>query len=514
MSESTPHPLEEPGQQQRTLDPCILIIFGATGDLTARKLFPAIYNLKREGLLPANFACVGFARKQKSHEEFRQEMKSAVSEFSRVKPLEAPVWDALEDKIYYNPCNFDDQEGFKKFKVFLDGLDNKLGTKGNRVFYLSTQPSYFPLIIQNLHYSDLMYNFHEVKNKWSRVIIEKPFGHDSDSAFKLQAELLKHLSEEQIFRIDHYLGKETVQNLLAFRFSNSIFESLWNNRYIDHIQITAAEEIGVGTRGKFYEEEGLGKDFIQNHMMQLLTLVAMEPPHNLSADAVRDEKVKVLECITPFSKDNFETCAIRGQYSKGFIAGKAVKGYREEDNVSKDSNVETYGALKLFVNNWRWDGVPFYIRGGKRLPKRATEIAVTFKVAPGALFHQSKQKNESNVLAIRIQPNEGISLKMNCKIPGPSSIVQPVKMDFSYSSFFGLTPPEAYERLLCDCIYGDSTLFARQDEVFNSWRILSPLLEYWGSKKQEEFPNYPAGSWGPKASDEFMEKDGRKWRLI
>lgn len=512
MSKSNLHPLEEPGQQQRILEPCILVIFGATGDLTARKLFPAIYNLKREGLLPANFACVGFARRQKSHEEFRQEMKTAVSEFSRVKPLDESVWTALESKIYYHTSSFDDKEGYKQFKTVLDNLDRQLGTKGNRVFYLSTQPSYFPLIIENLHFAQLTYNFDETQDKWSRVIIEKPFGHDDTSAHNLQAELLKHLSEEQIFRIDHYLGKETVQNLLSFRFSNSIFESLWNNRYIDHIQITAAEEIGIGTRGKFYEEEGLTRDFIQNHMMQLLTLVAMEPPHNLTADAVRDEKVKVLECITPFSEETFETHAVRGQYAPGFISGEKVKGYREEENVAKDSNVETYAALKLFVNNWRWDGVPFYLRGGKRLPKRATEIAVVFKAAPGRLFHSLK--SESNVLAIRIQPNEGISLKMNCKVPGPQTLIQPVKMDFRYGAFFGLTPPEAYERLLCDCIYGDSTLFARQDEVFNSWRILTPLLEYWALKKESGFSNYPAGSWGPKTADDFMQKEGRTWRLL
>lgn len=514
MTKPTPHPLEEPGHQQRILEPCILVIFGATGDLTARKLFPAIYNLKREGLLPTNFACVGFARREKSHEDFRKEMKEAVSEFSRVKPLEDSVWNALESKIYYHTSSFDDKQGYASFKTFLETLDLQLGTKGNRVFYLSTQPSYFPVIIENLHLSKLMYDFSTTKDKWSRVIIEKPFGHDSDSAHKLQTELLKHLSEEQIFRIDHYLGKETVQNLLAFRFSNAIFESLWNNRYIDHVQITAAEEIGIGTRGKFYEEEGLVRDFIQNHMMQLLSLVAMEPPHNLSADAVRDEKVKVLECISPFSETTFTTHAIRGQYGPGFISGESVKGYREEENVAKDSNVETYAALKLFIDNWRWDGVPFYLRGGKRLPKRATEIAVVFKTAPGKLFHAAKANIESNVLAIRIQPNEGMSLKMNCKVPGPQNIIQPVKMDFRYGAFFGCAPPEAYERLICDCIYGDSTLFARQDEVFNSWRILTPLLQHWESEKEKPFPNYPAGSWGPQSSDEFMQREGRSWRLL
>jgi len=326
--------------------------------------------------------------------------------------------------------------------------------------------------------------------------------------------LMQHISEKQLFRIDHYLGKETVQNLMAFRFSNSLFESQWNNRYIDHVQITAAEEIGIGSRGKFYEEEGLVRDFIQNHMMQLLTLVAMEPPYNLNADAIRDEKVKVLECITPFNENNFQTHAVRGQYGKGFINGSPVKGYREEANVDPSSNVETYAALKLYIDNWRWDGVPFYLRGGKRLPKRATEISIVFKSAPGKLFHLPQQKIESNVLTIRIQPNEGISLKMNCKIPGPTQLVQPVKMDFSYGSFFGLTPPEAYERLICDCIFGDSTLFARQDEVFNSWRILNPLLDFWKNTKESGFPNYAAGSFGPISAEHMMARDGRMWRLV
>lgn len=514
MTQNEPHPLEEPGHQQRTLDPCILVIFGATGDLTSRKLIPAIYNLKREGQLPTSFACTGFARRAKTHEQFREEMKDAINQHSRVKPIDETIWGTFQDKLFYHESSFDDDEGYKKLKSFLEELDSKFGTKGNRVFYLSTQPSYFPVIIEHLHKNGLMYNYHEVKDKWTRVIIEKPFGHDLNSAHELQNDLLKHIAEEQLFRIDHYLGKETVQNLLTFRFSNSIFESLWNSRYIDHVQITAAEEIGIGTRGKFYEEQGLSRDFIQNHIMQLVSLVAMEPPHSITADAVRNEKVKVLECISPFSEKNFDTCAVRGQYDKGFISGEEVKGYREEENVDPNSSVETYAAMKLFIDNWRWDGVPFYIRGGKRLPKRATEIAVTFKVPPGKLFSKNGQSVESNTLAIRIQPNEGIALKMNCKVPGPSSPIQPVKMDFRYGAFFGLAPPEAYERLICDCIYGDSTLFARQDEVFNSWRILTPLLEYWQSKKPEKFPNYPAGSWGPKCSDEMLERDHRKWRLI
>lgn len=508
------HPLEEPGHQQRSLDACILVIFGATGDLTSRKLIPAIYNLKKEGLLPTNFACVGFARREKTREEFRCEMRKACEMHSRTQPLDESFWKSFEDQLYYYSSNFDDSKGYIGFKAFLENLDGQYGTKGNRIFYLSTQPSYFPEIVSRLKEASLVYDFETTKEKWSRIIIEKPFGHDLSSALELQKDLLKHLSEEQIFRIDHYLGKETVQNLLAFRFSNSIFESLWNNRYIDHIQITAAEEIGIGTRGKFYEEEGLVRDFIQNHMMQLLSLVAMEPPHNLSANAIRDEKVKVLECIEPFNESTFTSCAVRGQYGPGFISGEKVKGYREEADVNPQSNVESYAALKLFINNWRWDGVPFYIRGGKRLPKRATEISIIFKSAPGKLFHLENQKTESNVLGIRIQPNEGISLKMNCKIPGPTQLVQPVKMDFKYGAFFGLAPPEAYERLICDAIYGDNTLFARQDEVFHSWRVLTPLLEYWDRKKEDSFPNYAAGSWGPKEANELLERDHRAWRLV
>lgn len=502
------NPLHEAGQGGRTVDPCVLVIFGATGDLTARKLMPALYNLKREGQLPSNFVCVGFARREKNDNQFREEMKEAVSKFSRVKPLDEKLWDDFAKTLFYHQANFDEQEGYDNLKKSMEELDGKYGTKGNRVYYLSTQPRYFPEIVKRLRDAGAFYD--EEDKKFSRVIMEKPFGHDLKSAKALQKDLMQHMSEKQLYRIDHYLGKETVQNLLALRFSNSIFESLWNNRYIDHIQITAAEEIGIGTRGKFYEEQGLTKDFIQNHMMQLVSLVAMEPPANLGADAVRDEKVKVLESLRPFSEEDFKNSVVRGQYGPGFSGGEKALGYREEKDVSPDSNVETYAALKLHVDNWRWDGVPIYIRGGKRLPKRATEIAVIFKTPPGILFPHC----ESNVLAIRIQPNEGISLKMNCKVPGPSSPIQPVKMDFRYGAFFGQTPPEAYERLICDCMYGDTTLFARQDEVFGSWKLLTPLLEYWSATKEKDFPNYEAGSWGPKASDEMLMRDGRKWRII
>lgn len=513
MEDQKAHPLEEPGVSSRFIDPCILVIFGATGDLTARKVMPAIYNLTREGELPPQFACVGFARRDKTHEQFREEMRTAISAHSRVKPIDESVWKSFKEEIYYHKSEFHDDDGYARLKQFLSELDTKLGTKGNRIFYLSTQPKFFPLICEKLHKFGLIYESSPSSQPWSRVIVEKPFGHDLTSAMALQSELSKFLDEKQIFRIDHYLGKETVQNILIFRFANSLFESLWNSRYIDHIQITVAEDIGIGTRGAFFEEEGLLRDILQNHMMQLVSLVAMEPPVTLHASAIHDEKVKVLEAIRPIT-DNFDAHAVRGQYGPGFIGGEPALGYRQEKNVDPNSTVETYVALRLEIDNWRWSGVPFYLRAGKRLPKRSTEIAITFKEPPGVLFQQPGKRQESNVLAIRIQPDEGTSLKINCKVPGPKSTIQPVKMDFRYGSYFGKTPPEAYERLICDCILGDTTLFARQDEVMNSWKLLTPILEYWAQKKKSDFPNYPGGSWGPESADQLIKRDNRTWRLL
>lgn len=514
MSELETHPLEELGLSSRFAEPCILVIFGATGDLTARKLMPALYNLAREGQLPSQFACVGFARRPKTNEEFRKEMYDAINAFSRVKPIEESLWSNFKEHIFYHQSEFHEEEGYERLSKMLGELDARLGTKGNRVFYLSTQPSFFTLICEKLHKAGLVYNEQKVQDKWSRVIIEKPFGHDLSSAHALQQELLQFLNENQIYRIDHYLGKETVQNILVFRFANSLFESQWNNHYIDHVQITVAEDIGIGTRGAFFEEAGLMRDIVQNHMMQLLSLVAMEPPVNLSANAVRDEKVKVLQAIRPFSPNDLKQSIVSGQYGPGYVNGETALGYRQEKNVNPSSSVETFVAMRLMIDNWRWDGVPFYLRGGKRLPKRATEIAVVFKDPPGVLFQNPEKRNEPNVLAIRIQPDEGSSLKINTKVPGTSSPIQPVKMDFRYGSFFGMSPPEAYERLILDCIFGDSTLFAREDEVFNSWRLLTPVLEYWAANQSEDFPNYPCGSWGPKSADDLIGRDQRKWRLI
>lgn len=508
------NPLEEPTSSQKRVEPCVVVIFGATGDLTARKLLPALYNLAREGQLPAHFATVGFARRSKKNEEFRQEMLDAVNQFSRVKPVEENVWNNFNNQIYYHTSNFDDDEGYEKLKALLDEIDKNHGTKGNRVFYLSTQPSFFPKIIERLSKHGLIYDMHKTKDKWSRVIIEKPFGHDHDSAIDLQKFVLNHLDEQQIYRIDHYLGKETVQNLLVFRFANSIFEAFWNNHYIDHVQLTVGESIGIGSRGAFFEEAGILRDIVQNHMMQLLSLVAMEPPTNLSAEAIRDEKVKVLEALRPIDQKNFDSYVVRGQYGPGFSAGEAVKGYREEGNVDPQSVIETFAAFELYIDNWRWAGVPFYLRAGKRLPKRATEIAIVFKEVPGILFSEGGRKNEPNTLVMRIQPDEGISLKINSKVPGPSSPIQPVKMDFRYGSYFGLTPPEAYERLICDCMLGDGTLFARGDEVLASWRLFTPILEHWKAHPPGDFPNYSAGSWGPKAAEEMLKRKGHSWRLI
>lgn len=504
------NPLQEKGRGQRAIDPCALVIFGATGDLTGRRLAPAIYNLGREGLLPPNFACVGFARRPKTDAEFRAELKKEIGTYSRVKPIDEPFWSHFENQIFYHQSEFDDEEGYKRLAQTLAQIDSRHGTRGNRVFYLSVQPKFFPIIIEKLRKFGLIYDIHQVQNRWSRVIIEKPFGHDLTSANELQRQISQYLHETQTYRIDHYLGKETVQNLLVFRFANSIFESLWNYKHIDHVQITVAEDIGIGTRGAFFEEEGLLRDVVQNHMMQLLSLVAMEPPVSLNAGAIRDEKVKVLQSVRPVAPGDF----VRGQYGTGYINGQKVLGYREEKNVNPASNIETYVALRLFVDNWRWAGVPFYLRGGKRLPKRSTEIAIVFKDAPGVLFQQNSKKNDPNVLAIRIQPDEGISMKINCKVPGPSSPIQPVKMDFRYGSYFGAAPPEAYERLIWDCMTGDSTLFARSDEVFHSWQIVTPVLDAWGKDKQKDFPNYASGSWGPEEADLLISKDHRTWRKL
>lgn len=508
------NPLSDLSSASKTAEPCVMVIFGATGDLTSRRLVPALYNLARDGQLPAHFACVGFARRDKNHEIFRKEMRNGVERFSRVQPVDDTLWDAFSSQLFYHRSEFHDDAGYEALKAFLNDLDQQFDTKGNRLFYLSTQPSYFPEIIQKLSQHQLLSDPKQTNGRWSRVIIEKPFGHDLQSAEALQQHISQYLDESQIYRIDHWLGKETVQNLLVFRFCNPIFESVWNNRYIDHVQITVSEDIGIGTRGHFFEEEGMLRDIVQNHVMQLLSLVAMEPPTRLNAQAIHDEKVKVLESIRPIPINEIDKHAVRGQYGPGYINGSSVCGYRDENDVSPESNIETYAALELYIDNWRWAGVPFYLRAGKRLPKRTTEIAVTFREAPGGcLYQENGQTLDPNVLVIRIQPNEGISFKMNCKVPGINSPIQSVNMDFRYDSYFGISPPEAYERLICDCMAGDGTLFARIDEVMASWKLLTPVLDRW-AETRADFPNYQAGSWGPKAADEMLARQGKRWRLI
>lgn len=497
--------------QKKSADPCIMVIFGATGDLTSRKLFPALYNLTVDGQLPCNFAVVGFARRDKSDEEFRNEMYKAISQFSRNKPIDEEVWKEFSKKIFYHRSEFNEDEGYESLRKKLQEMDLQFDTRGNRLYYLSTQPSYFPLITEKLQHHHLLYPYSlSLDAKWSRVIVEKPFGHDLASAQQLQVDISEELDENQIFRIDHYLGKETVQNLLYFRFSNPYFEANWDNKHVDHIQISVMEDLGVGTRGKFWEEAGMLRDIVQNHVMQLLSLVAMEPPTSLNATAVRNEKVKVVESIRPLPQDKIDEFVVRGQYGEGIINGNHVKAYRQEENVNPQSDVETFAALELFIDNWRWSGVPFYLRAGKRMPKRTTEIAVVFKQAPGFLFETQGCKIEQNILIIRIQPDEGFSLRMNCKTPG-SSLLQPVNMDFQYGAFFGATPPEAYERLIYDCMTGDNTLFARSDEVMASWNLLSPILQRWASEPPMIFPNYRSGTWGPKEADQLLERTCRTW---
>ena len=494
--------------------PCIIVIFGASGDLTHRKIMPALFNLFRDHMLPGNFVCVGFARREKTHESFRNEIRESISQFSRTKPSEEELGSFLQ-KLFYHRAEFHEDQGYQTLFHFLKELDTKFGTESNRLFYMSVQPDSFPLIIEKLHQNGLVYDAND-QTKFSRVVVEKPFGRDFASATALQADLMQNLSERQIFRIDHYLGKETVQNLLVFRFSNGIFENLWNNRYIDNIQITVAENIGIGSRGSFYERMGLARDIIQNHVMQLLTLTMMEPPTNLLPEAIRDEKVKVLEALQPFAnEEEILRKAVRGQYKEGFIEGEAVKAYRSEENISKESDRETFAAFRMQVENWRWSGVPIYVRAGKRLAKRATEIVIVFKKTPNILFHKEDHHNIPNCLIFRIQPDEGISIRFNSKVPGTSGIIQPVKMDFGYEKYFGKDIPEAYERLIYDAMLGDSTLFARVDESLNSWKFFTPILEHWESASlhpDEEF--YPAGSWGPSNADFLLKRENRIWKNI
>ncbi len=489
--------------------PCVLVIFGATGDLTKRKLIPALYNLLKGGLLPKEFAVVGLGATEIDTPHFRDRIAAEMQKFATV-PVEPAEWDWLAQRIYYLAGDFDSPPLYDRLRELLPKVDSECGTQGNYLFYLATNPSLFCAVVQRLGAAGLV---DQNNGQWRRVIIEKPFGHDLESARKLNLDIRKVLEEKQIYRIDHYLGKETVQNLMVFRFGNGIFEPIWNRRYIDHIQITVSEVVGVEQRGRYYEEAGALRDMVANHIFQLLALATMEPPISFDADAVRDEKAKVLRAIQPMSSEEVLAKAVRGQYGPGVLDGQTLPGYRSEFQVSPNSPVETFVALKLSIDNWRWAEVPFYIRAGKRMPKHSTEIAVQFKRAPFQLFRGTHVgRLGSNRLIIRIQPDEGISLQFGAKIPGSSVRIGPVAMDFDYAEYFGNKPNTGYETMLYDSMQGDLTLFNRFDGVEISWSVLTPILDVWSVLPARNFPNYAAGSWGPREAEELMARDGRKWR--
>ena len=491
--------------------PCTVVIFGATGDLTHRKLIPALYNLAADGDLPSSLTVVGFARREKTDEQFRAELEDAAKKFSR-QSVQDELWQSFASRIFYHRSEFGDPEGYKSLAARLDEIDAKYGTRGNRLFYLSVAPSEFEGILEKL--KDFGLN-KSPSGGWSRAIVEKPFGYDLKTARELNTVVNNTFSEADTFRIDHFLGKETAQNIMVLRFANAIFEPLWNNRYIDHVQITASEPLGVEGRGPYYDNSGALRDMVQNHLLQLLCLTAMEPPTDLSADSVRDEKVKIVRSLRPLHGDDVARNVVRGQYEAGAINGKSVVGYREEDRVNPQSMTESFVALKVNIDNWRWADIPFYIRVGKRLPKGGTEIAVQFRAAPAVLFNKSGSEVGANVLVIRIQPDEGISLRMQAKIPGTALRIEPVKMDFQYGTSFGKASPEAYERLLLDAMSGDATLFARRDEVEQAWKFIDEIEHAWhNSPNPPPLTHYPSGSWGPKEADELIERDGRTWRRL
>lgn len=511
-TEIATNPLKEGLASRPMPQPCTVVIFGATGDLTHRKLIPGLYNLAADGDLPSALTVVGFARREKSDDQFRAELEQAARKFSR-QSVQDELWGSFAKRVFYHRSEFADDDGYKRLAARLDQIDAEHGTAGNRLFYLAVSPADFGTILAKLDAFGLN---KARKGSWARVVVEKPFGTDLPSAQKLNAAVSSTFPEKDTFRIDHFLGKETAQNIMVLRFANAIFEPLWNNQHIDHVQITASEPLGVEGRGPYYDVSGALRDMVQNHLLQLLCLVAMEPPTDLLADSVRDEKVKVLRSLHPIVGEDVAKNVVRGQYSAGAINGKNVIAYRDEERLNPQSMTETYAAMKIQVDNWRWAGVPFYVRVGKRLPKSGTEIAVQFKSAPSVLFNKhSAASMGHNTLVIRIQPDEGISLRMQSKIPGSALRIEPVKMDFHYGTSFGKASPEAYERLLLDAMSGDATLFARRDEVEHAWSFIDPIEQAWhGASNTPGLYFYPAGSWGPSEADELLERDGRKWRRL
>ncbi len=491
--------------------PATIVIFGGSGDLSKRKLVPALYELCVEKLLPRETAIVGFARTGESDETYRAEMKAAVAEFVRSKPMDEAAWGEFANRLFFFRGDLTIPRNFTDLRARLEAIEKERGLPENRLYYLAVPPSAIAAVVKNLGSAGMVCKVDG--GPWSRVIVEKPFGKDLDTARALNDEIAGVFRERQVFRIDHYLGKETTQNILVFRLGNGLFEPLWNRRYVDHVQITVAESIGVEGRGRFYEEAGIFRDIIQNHVLQLLCLVAMEPPVAFDPNAVRDEKVKVLRSIRPQTPEEILRDTVRGQYGPGASAGEPVVGYRSEKDVHPMSLRETYAAWKVQVENWRWAGVPFYLRAGKRLPRRVTEIAIQFKTPPIAFFRKAgTPQQEPNILILRIQPDEGIALKFGAKQPGTSMKIDTVTMNFKYSEFFGRSQPEAYERLLMDALHGDSTLFARRDEVEAAWELVTPVLDAWRDDPPTDHPNYDAGTWGPEAAVALLARDGRRWR--
>jgi len=505
-------------------EPTTIVIFGASGDLTRRKLIPALYQLVLEGLLAKGTRIVGFARREKSHEQFRVEIEEALVEFARSKPNSgSPELKVFSSTCYYQTGSYDNSKSFHDLKELLEGLDEENGTpsdNGNRLFYLATPPNVFSGIIAMLGQSGHIADPND-ENSWTRVIIEKPFGRDLKTACALNKSILSVLDESQVYRIDHYLGKETVQNIMAFRFGNSIFEPLWNRRYVSHVHITVAEAVCVEGRGSYYDNSGALRDMVQNHMLQLLALVAMEPPASFAPDAVRDEKVKLLTAIPPIELNEVNECSIRGQYAAGTIDEKLIPDYLRENGVQPDSVTETFVALKLHVDNWRWAGVPFYLRTGKALEERLTEVNIEFRQPPLALFSHIKDGDDigrsrmkPNMLSLRVQPNEGIRLSIGMKVPGPKMILEPEDLEFCYDDVFDVESPGAYERLILDAILGDTTLFIRQDEVEAAWTLVNGVLDGWASEEVPHIHLYRAGTWGPYAADEFITNDIRKSKAL
>lgn len=478
-----------------TPDPCVVVIFGASGDLAKRKLVPALHNLQMENMIPDETSVIGTARTEYSDEEFQKQMLDAVKEHSRIEPEESE-WDRFFNDIYYVPGDLTDPDLYERLKEKLERIDEERGTGGNRIWYLALLPQFFGQTAEGLAKAGLLDT-----GGWQRLVVEKPFGHDLESARELGDQLSRWFTEDQIFRIDHYLGKETVQNLLVFRFANAIFEPLWNHRYVDRVEITVAEDEGVGARGRFYEEIGALRDVGQNHLLQLLSLIAMEPPVAWDADSIRDEKVKVLQAVRRYSPRDCETTVARGQY----------EGYRDEDDIDAHSSTETFVAMKLLVDNWRWAGVPFYLRTGKKMGVKETEVVITFQSVPHLLFKKTEvEELEANVLTIRIQPDEGFSLSFGAKVPGPDVSVRSVDMGFDYETEFGSGTPEAYERLLLDAMLGDATLFTRGDEIQEAWEIVDPILNYWSQGGRPGV--YAPGTFGPTSAEELPRRDGHRWR--